>query len=213
MVMPPERPPSYQDAGFTCPHCQAFAEQVWCATLLQDPVHGQFQEDRLYLCRCRHCENPSLWWQREMVYPDTATAPMPNADLSDDIKHDYLEARSIMARSPRGAAALLRLCIQKLCIELEESSNVNVAIGSLLKKGLDPRIQQSLDIVRVVGNNAVHPGQIELADNAEIAMQLFRLVNLIADVLITQPGQVAALYSELPSGARDAIEQRDQPST
>jgi hypothetical protein len=38
-------------------------------------------------------------------------------------------------------------------------------------------VQQSLDIVRVIGNDAVHPGQIDLTDDIETATKLFVLIN------------------------------------
>jgi hypothetical protein len=74
---------------------------------------------------------------------------------------------------------------------------------------LSPKIQQALDIVRVVGNNAVHPGRIDLRDDRETALQLFALINLIGDVMITQPKHLDELYQSLPQAARDAIKQRD----
>ena len=126
---------------------------------------------------------------------------------------DYEEASTILDPSPRGAAALLRLGIQKLCKHLgEKGDNINEDIAALVQKGLDHRVQQALDIVRVVGNNAVHPGQIDLKDNRATAEQLFGLANLIAEIMITQPKHVASLYDTLPENARKAIQKRDSRS-
>ena len=70
-----------------------------------------------------------------MVYPAKSTAPLANPDMPEEIKADYNEARDILQRSPRGAAALLRLAIQKLCIHVGESGkNPNDDIASLVKR-------------------------------------------------------------------------------
>lgn len=146
-----------------------------------------------------------------MIYPDASIALPPNPDLPEDIKNDYEEARSILNRSPRGAAALLRLCIQKLCIHLgEKGKSLDPDIGNLVKRGLPEKIQMALDIIRVIGNNAVHPGQIDLKDDQDTANELFKLVNIITDVMITQPKKIDELYASLPEGAREAIEKRDK---
>jgi hypothetical protein len=145
-----------------------------------------------------------------MIYPESSSAPLPNADLPEDIRTDYEEARSTINRSPRGAAALLRLCVQKLCKHLGQSGkDINADIAALVKKGLNPRIQKSLDIVRVVGNEAVHPGQIDLRDKPETAVHLCQLINIIADAMITQPKLIEELYAGLPESKRQQIEKRD----
>ena len=121
-----------------------------------------------------------------------------------------MEAKAIVNKSPRGAAALLRLCIQKLCEQLgEKGKNINDDIANLVKIGLPVKIQQALDVVRVIGNNAVHPGQIDLRDDQDTAMKLFELINVIAEVMITQPKEVERLYQSLPQTAREAIQKRD----
>ncbi len=145
-----------------------------------------------------------------MVYPDLSTVPPPNSDLGEDIKADYQEAASIVSRSPRGSAALLRLCVQKLCKQLgEPGENINRDIASLVKKGLPEKVQQALDIVRVIGNDSVHPGQIDITDDVETARHLFGLVNLIAQNQITDPREAQELYDTLPEGKRQEIEKRD----
>jgi len=125
---------------------------------------------------------------------------------------DYEEASTILDLSPRGAAALLRQAIQRLCVHLgEKGDNINADIAALVEKGLDVRVQQALDVVRVIGNNAVHPGQIDLRDDRATAEKLFGLVNLIAENRISQPKHVAEMFGALPEGARKAIERRDAP--
>jgi len=91
----------------------------------------------------------------------------------------------------------------------QTGKNINNDIGELVKIGLPQLIQKSLDICRVVGNNAVHPGEIDLNDTPETAQTLFSLINLVVQDRITRPKEIEALYSTLPDGARAAINKRD----
>ncbi len=203
--------PQFQTSAFNCPFCNAYASQYW-----SDGYWNQrgFEEViDLSVCKCRHCLSFSIWWDGDMIYPYTSTAPMPNSDLPDDIRHDFEEARSIINRSPRGAAALFRLCVQKLCAHLGESGkNINQDIAALVKKGLNPLVQKSLDAVRVIGNEAVHPGELDLRDDPDTAVQLAKLINFIADTMITQPKQIDIIYDSLPAEKKEQIEKRDRMS-
>jgi hypothetical protein len=145
-----------------------------------------------------------------LVYPVRGEAPLPNPDMPEDVRLDFDEAGRIFQISPRGAAALLRLAIQKLCRELGgKGQNIDDDIAMLVKNGLDVRIQRSLDIVRVIGNESVHPGQIDLRDDVGTAEKLFVLVNIIADAMISQPKHIEEMYAGLPESKRAAIERRD----
>lgn len=160
---------------------------------------------------CYNCDKLSIWIYDRLVFPKAGEAPQANQDMPDDIKRDYDEASAILDQSPRGAAALIRLAIQKLCKELgQPGKNINDDIGSLVKGGLDPRVQQALDAVRVIGNSAVHPGQIDLRDDRATAETLFKLLNLIVEKTISEPKHVAEVYASLPEGALKAIEKRDK---
>jgi len=146
------------------------------------------------------------------VHPQISHEFEPNEDLSEDIKLDFLEAAKIVQLSPRGAAALLRLCVQKMCVQLgEKGKHINTDIAALVKKGLSVQVQQALDIVRVTGNDAVHPGQIDLRDDRATASQLFNLVNIIAEIMISQPKRIQEMYDQLPEDKLEGIEQRDKP--
>ena len=167
--------------------------------------------DGLETAVCSHCDQFSIWLNGSMIYPQAVAVPPANADLDEDIRGDYNEAARILDESPRGSAALIRLSLQKLCVQLEQSGkNINDDIAALVEKGLPLMVQQALDIVRVVGNNAVHPGQIDLRDDRETAIRLFELLNLVAEIMITQPMQVEAMYQSLPETAREGVETRDK---
>lgn len=162
--------------------------------------------------KCFNCKEITLWLHTDVLWPRHGAAPEPNADLPSDILRDYAEAGQILDASPRGAAALLRLAVQKLCVHLGgKGKNIDQDIASLVSAGLDKRVQMALDVVRVVGNNAVHPGTIDLRDDKTTAVNLFGLVNLIADIMISQPKHISDMFGALPEGALKAIEKRDTP--
>ncbi len=172
-------------------------------------IHNEVEN--LHLSKCYNCNKVAVWVYKSLLFPKVKNGPNPNQDLPENIIHDFNEARSIIGDSPRGAAALLRLAVQKLCIHLgEKGKNLDDDIASLVAKGLNPLVQKSLDIVRVIGNEAVHPGVIDLNDDKEIAEKLLLLINSIADQMISHPKSVEELYGKLPENKRKAIERRDK---
>ena len=102
--------------------------------------------------------------------------------------------------------------IDRLCNELGETDrDINKNIGALVKKGLPEMIQKALDVVRVVGNKAVHPGQIAFdVDDKNTAIMLMRLLNIIVGRMITEPKEIDSIYEELPESIKNAVENRDK---
>jgi len=76
---------------------------------------------------------------------------------------------------------------------------------------LDRRVNDFSVYLRVIGNNAVHPsGLIDIQDNIQIANSLFELLNMIVDVMISQPKKIDGLYGSLPEKDRSNIAERDR---
>ncbi len=204
--------PSFKATAFNCPWCKAFAHQTWGPAGFREEDIGHFGIlTDYYFSTCVRCDASALWVKTKLVYPGIVDAPLPNEDMEENIQRDFEEAREISWRSPRGAAALLRLCIQNLCKQLgKKGENINDDIGELVRDGMDPRIQEALDIVRVVGNEAVHPGELDLRDDKGTVLKLFELVNFIAENKFTKPKEVTELYKRLiPEEKKKAIEKRD----
>jgi hypothetical protein len=150
---------------------------------------------------CYACRSVGVWIDETLVFPTAKVGAAPIEHLSADVRRDFEEARSILDLSPRGAAALLRLAVEKLCIELQaEGKTLDDKIGDLVKRGLDGTIARNLDIVRVIGNESVHPGQMDMRDDRDTALALLDLVNLIADELIGRKKRREAMEAKLPPG-------------
>ena len=204
-------PPRYQSKQFHCPYCQVFASQYWTTILpcdFEDFPEICIENTEVEVSICSHCDSGTFWLVKKIIYPPTRPAPPANIDLPDEIKQVYEEAAAIADQSPRAACALLRLAVEMLIRHLGETGSINEGIKNLVKKGLKPQVQQSLDIVRITGNNAVHPGEIDFDDTTDV-QALFNLINVIAGVLITQPKQIQALYDGLPESSKKAVEKRD----
>lgn len=205
-------PPEPFKGAFTCPFCSAYANQNWLCCDYQLDQYTNDESNPIRMATCSHCRKTSIWLFDELLYPKTGNAPPPNADMPSDVRKLYEEAASISTLSPRGAAALLRLAVQHLCKDLGESGkNINNDIKSLVSKGLPGMVQQALDSVRVIGNEAVHPGQIDTDDPAVVGT-LFELINIIVEYMVSLPSRVDQTFSSLPEDKRDAIEKRDGTS-
>ena len=92
----------------------------------------------------------------------------------------------------------------------QDGKDLNENIGNLVAAGLDQKVQRALDLVRVIGNNAVHPGVIDLKDDKATAIKLFGLVNIIIETTITREKHINELFeTAIPDAAKAQIEKRD----
>lgn len=226
--------PKYKESAFTCPWCGAYAQQGWdryvvvqinednSTLVTEDNYYGRLGVgwggndveylDSLGVSTCKACGRYHVWNGEKIIFPQNmnSTIPMPLEDMPQVVKDLYLEARDVYPISHKSACAILRLAVQHLCKELgEKGKNINDDIGSLVSKGLPERIQKALDIVRIVGNNVVHPGVMSEEDTKEYAQKMFKLLNIIVDDRIVQPREIDTLFDELPEGPKKAIERRD----
>lgn len=212
-------PPKFRAKAFTCVQCGVLSQMHWAD--LHTATQRGVAITRWAICACQHCGFDSVWrgtveyetvMNGFLAWPAQVAAPAVHEDLPEVCRADYEEARLILGSSPRGAAALLRLCLEKLLSHLGLTENdINKNIGALVKGGLDPHIQQALDVVRVTGNNAVHPLDMTPEDLASNIPVMFEMINLIVDERIARQRKMAERFASLPEGARLAIEKRDKP--
>lgn len=146
-----------------------------------------------------------------MVYPDHVPAPEPAANMPDNVEKYYEEARLVVNDSPRAAAAVLRLAVEVLVDELNaEGDTLYQQIGYLVKKrGVPETVQQALDSVRVIGNESVHPGVLDMDDDLETALAIFDMVNIVVEATFGQQAAVSSMYQKIPESKREGIENRD----
>jgi hypothetical protein len=223
----PHIAPTFGASKFHCIHCNVLSRQLW-SFLIADgmryvtsarpyiPGVAIFKSSLpmdYVISKCDHCNNLTLWYKNGIIYPRRTTVELPNQDLTEEIKTLYNEAALILADSPRASAALLRLALQLLLKEIGGAGeNINADIKIIVAKGVDAQVQKAMDIVRVFGNNAAHPGEIQLKEDPALVIKMFELINFIADKMITQQKEIDNLFDGLPEGIRQGIELRDKNS-
>lgn len=214
--MLPYAPPKYNEDGFTCPVCNYYAHQVW-HEVYGTPRNrsGSYGIKDLELTVCEKCGDYLVWHKKKMVFPEINGAPRPDIDMPEKIAEIYNEAKSIVSRSPRAAAALLRFAIETLVDDVVGHSKKSLFdnIGILTsEKRLPVEIQQSLDYLRVIGDGYLHPAVIDMKgkDNYETTISLFELLNFIVQALIGQPKKIKGYYKSLPQRQLDAIDNRNK---
>lgn len=97
-------PPIFKATKFHCPLCNVFAKQDFGELVISS--YSSREETPLTASRCDHCNEYAYWYEDKMVIPSSGNIEMPNPDMPDDCKIDYLEAQSIINLSPKGATAL-----------------------------------------------------------------------------------------------------------
>ncbi len=124
----------------------------------------------------------------------------------------YEEARAVAGVSPRAAAALLRVALERLTAHLGYGEKkLNDAIGALVAEGrLAPDLQQAMDALRITGNDASHPGEVRLDDEAGGLAALFEIVNVLVERLVSIPTRISKIYGALPEDKRAQVERRDK---
>lgn len=207
-------PPAFGERAFHCPICRVYANQAW--NNLRMVKNGGWDDAPLHSAQCVHCREYHYWNFNEngeprMFSPESTTAPPFHPMMPVSVQADYSEAAAVLPRSPRSAAALLRLALEKLLIELgAPGKSIDAQVKSLVAEGLSPLVQQALDVCRVIGNEAVHPGEINLNDTPDLAASLFGMLNYIVAERIERPAVIAQLYQQIPAVKREWIEQRDR---
>lgn len=204
---------------YTCPHCNTLSQVENSQHSFPNDEYLEFHSmgtvkrvrNELTIHRCHCCGKKIIWIDDNYIYPDIVPEEA-NPDMPESVKQLYNEAALIANKSPRAACALLRLAIDRLCNELGEKDNsIDINIGALVKRGLSQEVQQALDFVRVVGNKAVHPGQIAFdVDDVETATILMSLLNIIVTRMITEPQKIGSLFKSLPESVKKSIEKRDK---
>ena len=204
--------------AFHCPHCEVYSHQRWYnRARLQSPAKGGSEVEYLDKTTgsvCERCKEFTIWIDGDMIYPSESAAPLPAEDTPDNVRRDFEEARQVVNDSPRAAAALLRLAIEKIVDELgADGDSLHARIGNLVAENrIDARIQKALDSVRVIGNESVHPGTMDMRDDRDTALELFNLINIIVRTTLTDDRLIEERFAALPEAKKDGIEQRDNGS-
>jgi hypothetical protein len=181
---------------FQCPNCGLSARHKWyniakgAISKNGASYYEGFLPD-LYMSLCSKCNRYTLWLNDKIIHPTVSFAPWPTEDMPLDIKDAFLEARAVVTSSPTAASALLRLCLQNLITHLGGiGKNLELDIAKLTKKDLPKKFRDQLRAVRVIGFDAVKPGEINLRDDVNTAVALFHLVNMIVEATISQQKKV-----------------------
>jgi hypothetical protein len=191
----------FQKKLFQCAHCGISTRHEW-----YNLAKGKISKNGInyyeafiphyYLSLCSKCKRYTIWLNDKIIYPELSFAPWPTQDMPRDIKDAYLEARRVVASSPKAASALLRMCLQNLMIHLgEKGKNVEHDLSNLIKKGLPKRLHHALWTAGVIGARSTRPNEITPKDDVNTAIALFNLLNMIVEATIAQQKKVKRLYT------------------
>ncbi|WP_257933328.1 DUF4145 domain-containing protein [Campylobacter lari] len=212
--------PFFKGKAFNCPHCRAYSSMQWNNFLGRDILNSiiikqvegySFFESTCYLCKRSVIwylkdENPKIFFPREVAIP-------PEENMPENVKEIYEEASLVLGDSPRASCALLRLALQELMKYLKENiqiynglknRNINEDIKEIINIGnfyqeQKESLEEAMNSIRLIGNKASHPSELDINDNSEIANILFEMINFIVGEIITKPKEREERLNKLKS--------------
>ena len=192
---------NFKKKSFQCPHCGISTRHEWY-NLAKGKIsknginHYEAFIPHYYLSLCSKCKRYTIWLNDKIIYPDLSFAPWPTQDMPCDIKDAYLEARGVVASSPKAASALLRMGLQNLMMHLgENGKNIELDMSNLIKKGLPKKFHHALWAAGVIGARSIKPNEITPRDDVNTAIALFNLLNMMVEATISQQKKVKRLYT------------------
>jgi len=225
--------PQFGLNAFNCPFCGAYSHQRWYEIIYRIGRYEfdmyELEDDRIPLIidrdtvetmsrhimafsECYSCKGTSTWEHGLMVHPNNYVAEPPNADMPEDMQSLYHEARSIARLSPKSAAALLRLCLEKLLIHIgARKGTIDNMIQDLINKEVitpSGSVRKALDSIRLIGNAGVHPTEINLDEDPKSAFALFKVINFVVEKTITDEKAIEEIYAFVPKEKRDRIDEK-----
>ena len=121
----------------------------------------------LHISNCHSCNGFSLWVGGLLVFP-TRIDKTPAL-----VEEDLEEAAAILNKFPRGATALMRVCIQKLVPLLKENGKeLSDDISSLMRKGLEMEMQQAMEVLEFLRGDSAQLNSLESQADRETALRL-----------------------------------------
>ena len=193
--------PNFDENSFTCPHCGVYS-QFFPFEVIKDfkgPLKinrsGIFDEyrtvypsdffeffDKNDFCIrvCTHCEKPTFWHSRTLVYP-ASSGIVPSKYMPEHVINDFQEAQAIVNLSPRAACSLLRYCLEQIINHLGGRGKRLVhKIDSL---NLSPKLKRICDACRLTGNEASHNDNFDFQAKNEEAQALAHSISYLINVL------------------------------
>jgi hypothetical protein len=174
----------------------------------------------LHVSRCYNCKGFTVWVRDRLVFPVRGDEPpdfvevdfeevaedvqetaedvqhddehvQNNAEDVEEVSEDFEEAAAVLNKSPRAAAALIRICIQNMMPLLKETGqNLDERVASLVRKGLEVEIQQAMEVLQVIRKNPGQENHVDLRDEPAIATRMFEsLKEILERRMLKTPNQ------------------------
>lgn len=222
--------PELEKTGFNCPHCNAYAQQVWDAIGIPEqdeygisfrPIMDPLPEGDARWLRawCAKCFQSSIWLESRMVYPAVSTVPSPHPDMPERAVPHYEDARRVVAVSRPAGAAMARTTLEVLLREVLPDATPRMRLVELIDLAdskVSSGLGELLTYIRHVGNAVVHVD--EVPDEATILVldettteavdAIFTAINEVVDEFVTKPRQTARFASLIPEAVMRDVQAR-----